>query len=55
MRWPTKTLSQKLYDQARSALSNADLQQEQREGVRLQLSDLDAVRLPDRRLDLAGS
>jgi hypothetical protein len=55
MRWPTEKLSQKLYDQARSALSNADLQQEQREGVRLRLSDLDAVRLPDRHLHLAGS
>lgn len=40
---------------ARSALSNADLQREQREGLRLSLSDLDTVGLADERIDLAGS
>jgi hypothetical protein len=55
MRWPTEKLAQKLSEQARSALSNADLQREQREGVRLSLSDLDTVGLADERIDLAGS
>ena len=55
MRWPTEKLTQKLSEQARSALSNADLQREQREGVRLSLSDLDTVGLADERIDLAGS
>jgi hypothetical protein len=55
MRWPTEKLSQRLYEQARSALSNADLQHEQREGVRLTLPDLDGIGLAEEPLDLAGS
>jgi hypothetical protein len=55
MRWPTEKLSRKPSEQARSALSNADLQREQRDGVRLSLSDMDTVGLADENLDLAGS
>jgi predicted ATPase/DNA-binding SARP family transcriptional activator len=52
MRWPTGQLTQKLYEQARSALSGPDFQLEQREGVRLTLRDLDRVGLGNEDLAL---
>ncbi|HEV7657601.1 MAG TPA: BTAD domain-containing putative transcriptional regulator [Mycobacteriales bacterium] len=43
MHWPTEQLTQKLYEQARSALPGPDFQLEQRAGIRLTLRDLDRI------------
>ena len=54
MRWPTGRLAEQLHEQARSALSTADLQREQREGVRLRLRDVDAIGLGGTEIGLTG-